>query len=216
VRTSEIHDTGSPSGTVLFVEDDIKPQDQVLAEFLGAESPGQWLVEEVGVYLYPDADEEDRENLLDSVFDRVNEERARFTTTHVGSHHLTEFTLEVEKNSKMALGGTYTSLPSPVLLLELCLKLAEPGDEIHVTHRYASSDACTFSAQWPFGMDWAVSAATPMGEILNDDGEDSEDDEPEYETSQAWWHRLYVLPVVGLLSLGAGLVSGLFVRRSSR
>lgn len=203
---------------MLWVEEDIKPQDQVLAEFLAADSPGQWLVEEVGVYLYPDTEDEDRENLIDSVFDRVNEERARFSTTHVGSHHLTEFTLEVEKNAKITLGGTYTSLPSPVLLLELCLKLAEPGDEVHVTHRYASSDACTFSAQWPFGMDWAVNATTPMGEILNDDSGDldDEDDEPGYEISQAWWQRREVLPLFGLLSLATGLVSGLFMRRSSK
>lgn len=198
------------------MEDDIKPQDQVLAEFLAADSPGQWLVEEVGLYLYPDTDDEDRENLIDSVFDRVNEERARFSTTHVGSHHLTEFTLEVEKNAKMTLGGTYTSLPSPVLLLELCLKLAEPGDEVHVTHRYASSDACTFSAQWPFGMDWAVSATAPMGEILNEDLGDLGDDEPDYEITQSWWQRREVLPLFGLLSLVAGLVSGMFIRRSSK
>ena len=65
-------------------------------------------------------------------------------------------------------------------------------------------------------MDWAVSATTPMGEILNDDGEDLDDDEPGYEGVQSWWQRSFVLPLVGLLSLGVGIVSGLFVRRSSR
>jgi hypothetical protein len=217
-----MRDTETSAWTVMFVDEDIKSQEQVLAEFLAADSPGDWMIGEVGEYLYPESGEQERGDWLDSVFDRVEEERRRFTSTHAGPHQITEFGLEVRKSSTAALNGTYTSLPSPVLLLELCLKIANVGDEVTIRHRYASGDVCVFESQWPFGMDWAVTATTPMGEMFQD-----EDDEDPYFMGELYDQDLdkpyrqktltilaaYAAVVSGVLG---GLVAGLFAGSKTR
>ena len=214
---ARIQDTNCGFGTVLTVSDEIKSQEQVLAEFLAADSPGDWMIHEVGEYLYPESGEQERGDWLDSVFDRVEEERRRFTSTHAGPHQITEFGLEVRKSSKTALNGTYTSLPSPVLLLELCLKIAAVGDDVTIRHRYASGDVCVFESQWPFGMDWAVTATTPMGEMFQDEEEDymvsevydQDSDRPARFKKGGATLVAYAAAVTGVLGgLIAGLIAG--------
>ena len=203
-----MRDTETSAWTLMCVDDDIKSQEQVLAEFLAAESPGDWMISEVGGYLYPESGEQDRGDWLDSVFDRVEEERRRFTSTHAGPQQITEFGLEVLKSSTSVLNGTYTSLPSPVLLLELCLKIASVGDEVTIRHRYASGDACVFESQWPFGMDWAVAATTPMGAIFQEE----EDDEYNYDVGDLYDQDLgkpYKQKALTVLAAYAAMVSGL-------
>lgn len=206
------------------VGDEIKSQEQVLAEFLAAESPGDWMIHEVGEYLYPETEAPEREDWLDSVFDRVEEERRRFTSTHAGPQQITEFCLEVRKSNNSSLNGTYTSLPSPVLLLELCLKIASVGDDVTISHRYASGDVCVFESQWPFGMDWAVTATTPMGEMFQDDDEDSDEDrlvttlyDQDVDVPRKLANRgilaAYASAVSGILG---GLLAGLFVGMRSK
>ena len=127
------------------------------------------MVDEIGEYLFPDANEQSRDQSLEEVFDRVEGERRRFLGTHLSPDDLVEFSIEVCKSESVTLQTKYSSAPSPVLLLELCLKLAEPGDEVIVKHRYASGDGCEFRSNWPFGMDWSVIATNPMAERLREE-----------------------------------------------
>lgn len=191
----------------------IKPQTQVLAEYLAASTPGHWMVDEVGEYLFPDGDDVARENGLEDVFDRIDEERRRFSATHIGPSQLTEFSLLVQQRGSTALEGKYAAFPSPVLLLELCLKLAEPGDQITVTHRYGSGDECRFESAWPFGMDWAVLSTTPMAERLSEELDDPHEVDAEPRKPGERWR----LPALLMASAGAGatIASG-FLRRRRR
>jgi hypothetical protein len=181
------------------------------------------MIHEVGEYLYPETEAPEREDWLDSVFDRVEEERRRFTSTHAGPQQITEFCLEVRKSNNSSLNGTYTSLPSPVLLLELCLKIASVGDDVTISHRYASGDVCVFESQWPFGMDWAVTATTPMGEMFQDDDDDHEDysapalyDQEADEPRKLAMHRALAAYAAAVSGVLGGLLAGLFVGIKSR
>lgn len=137
----------------------MKSQSQVLAEYLGASTPGHWLLAEVADYLFGDPDDLDA---LEDVIERLDEERPSFASTHLDPAAVSEFTVEVLQRSEVALASRYQSIPSPMLLLDLCLRVAEPGDVVNITHRYGSGLECVFESRWPFGMDWAVRATTCM------------------------------------------------------
>lgn len=158
----------------------MKPQSQILSEFLAASTPTHWMFDEVAEYLFSDKSEEEREELLDELFDRLEDERDVLAVDSFDEFDLVQFTLRVEKAGGRILETSYTTVPSPVLLLEMCLKLCEPGDEVHAMQRYASGDVADFSAPWPFGMEWAVRATTPMGETLAESHELPLEDLPRF------------------------------------
>lgn len=144
-----------------------KHPERILGEYIAADSPGEWLAEEVGDYLFGGADDESREDGLEQVFLRVDDERRAFVSTQLDPRDLVQFTLEVE-HSGQTMRATFGSIPSPVVLLDACIRIADVGDRVTVQHDYASGDRITFGGNWPFGMDWAVRATAPMGESLLD------------------------------------------------
>jgi hypothetical protein len=144
-----------------------KHPERILGEYIAADSPGEWLAEEIGDYLFGEADEESREDGLEQVFQRVDEERRSFVATQLDPHALTQFVLEVERPGR-TLRASFSTIPSPLVLLDACIRIAEVGDRVIVEHSYASGDKVTFSGAWPFGMDWAVRATAPLGESLAD------------------------------------------------
>ena len=166
------------------------------------------MVDEIGEFLFHDKDETCRENGLEDLFEKVDSERRRFAETHLNPDSLTEFSLEVIQRGSVSLQAKYSSMPSPVLLLEMCLKLAEPGDEVIVSHRYASEEGCEFRSVWPFGMDWAVTATNPMAERLRDDCENvgnGEMSEAKFGGRQKVLKALVVGGTVASMTLGAAL-----------
>lgn len=189
----------------------MKPQSQVLSEYLAATTPTHWMFDEVGEYLFGEKPEEEREALLDEVFDRLEEERGRLNSMSLGPEDITEFTLRVEKPGGRCLVTSYPVLPSPVLLLELCLKMSAMGDEVVVEHSYVSGDRCEFKSEWPFGMDWAVRATTPMGETLADEAGFADDDWSDFFDRVRGASR--VVGVSVLVGFLLGILTGRFNRR---
>jgi hypothetical protein len=189
----------------------MKPPAQVLSEYLAATTPMHWMFDEVAEYLFGDKSRDDREDLAEDLFDRLDEERDRFASSALTESDLVDFTLHVQKTGGRVLETSYATIPSPVVLLEMCLKVCEPTDEVHVLHRYASGDVCDFEATWPFGMDWAVRATTPMGETLHEDGDISTDDLAFIAPQSRWWMALAV--GVGVVS---GVVLGALIPRRNR
>jgi hypothetical protein len=143
-----------------------KDPEMVLGEYLAADSPGEWLVDEVGEYLFPQLDEDDREEGLSRVFDRIDDDRKEFLATQREPGQLVLFSLTVEQTKGTVLRASFSEIPVPVVLLDLCLRVADVGDAVCVEHHYATGDSVEFTSTWPFGMDWAVRATTPLGERL--------------------------------------------------
>lgn len=160
---------------------EIKPHAQVLAEYISAESPSHWLADEVGEYLFSDNNDSttrsdvDREDAISEVFERMDEEKGRLAEYAIEPHALLMCEIEVKKSETHAIASYFSRVVSPVLLLDICVRLCQVGDEVSVIHRYASGDVCDFGATWPFGMDWAVEATTPMGKVLAEQGDLSVD-----------------------------------------
>jgi hypothetical protein len=189
----------------------MKPPAQVLSEYLAATTPMHWMFDEVAEYLFGDKSREEREELADELFERLDDERDRFAGSALADCDLVDFTLHVQKTAGRVLETSYATIPSPVVLLEMCLKVCEPTDEVHVLHRYASGDVCDFEARWPFGMDWAVRATTPMGETLYEDGDIATDD-LDFIVPQSRW-RVALAVLAGVVS---GVVLGALIPRRSR
>jgi hypothetical protein len=189
----------------------MKPPAQVLSEYLATTTPMHWMFDEVAEYLFGDKEREEREELAEDLFERLDDERDRFAASALQDCDLVDFALRVEKPSGRVLETSYVSIPSPVLLLEMCLKVCEPADEVHVLHRYASGDVCDFEARWPFGMDWAVQATTPMGETLQDEGEIVTDD-LFLDFPQSRWRVAFAV----LCGIVSGVVLGALIPRRSR
>jgi hypothetical protein len=164
---------------------DEKHPERVLGEYIAADSPGEWLAGEVGDYLFAEQDEAEREDGLEQVFERVDAERRTFVATQLEPSQLLQFTLEVERAGR-TMRATFGAIPSPVVLLDACIRIADVGDNVIIEHTYASGDQVSFAGAWPFGMDWAVRATAPLGEALlednvsllsfSDDDEDNDDD----------------------------------------
>lgn len=185
-----------------------KHPERILGEYIAADSPGEWLAEEVGDYLFGEADEEAREDGLEQVFLRVDDERRAFVTTQLDPRDLVQFTLEVE-HSGQTMRATFGSIPSPIVLLDACIRIADVGDRVSVMHDYASGDRITFGGNWPFGMDWAVRATAPMGESLLDGS--AEENLGVSEPDELDFADLYdLLPPAGLskTSVLAGFAAG--------
>lgn len=159
------------------MNDELKPHSQVLAEYMSAESPSHWLADEVGEYLFSDNNDSvvrsdvDRDEALSEVFELMDAEKDRLSEYALEPHALLMCEIEVTKSETQALASYFSQIVSPVLLLDICVRLCDVGDEVSVIHRYASGDICDFGATWPFGMDWAVEATTPMGKVLAEQGD---------------------------------------------
>jgi hypothetical protein len=197
------------------LNEEIKPHAQVLAEYISAESPSHWLADEVGEYLFSDTNDSaarsdvDREDAVSEVFERMDEEKSRLAEYAIEPHALLMCEIEVMKSETHAIASYFSRIVSPVLLLDICVRLCSVGDEVSVIHRYASGDVCDFSATWPFGMDWAVEATTPMGKVLAEQGDLSVDldDAPRLPRYFAAGVSAAVTSILG------GLVALLFFRR---
>ncbi len=148
-----------------MANNDEKHPERVLGEYIAADSPGEWLASEIGDYLFAEHDESEREDGLEQLFERVDAERRTFVETQLEPTQLVQFSLEVERNGR-TMRATFGSIPSPVVLLDACIRIADVGDHVIVEHSYASGDRVTFAGPWPFGMDWAVRATAPLGEAL--------------------------------------------------
>ena len=144
-----------------------KHPEQILGEYIAADSPGEWLAVEIGDYLFGEVADAEREDGLEQVFQRVDEERRVFVATQLDPRALIQFVLEVERPAR-TLRATFSAAPSPLVLLDACIRIAEVGDRVIVEHVYASGDRVSFAGVWPFGMDWAVRATAPLGESLAD------------------------------------------------
>lgn len=197
------------SGTVMSVDSSMKPQSQVLSEFLSAATPTHWMFDEVGEYLFGEKPEDEREELLDDLFDRLDEERDRLNTLVLDPLDIVEFQLRVEKPGGRSVRTSYSTIPSPVLLLELCLKMCSMGDEVLIEHVYASGDACGFRSEWPFGMDWAVRSTTPMGETLADEAEEELDEAVSFKTGES---RSRIAAIAGAAGVVGAIVGAVFGR----
>ena len=140
----------------------------VLGEYLAADSPGEWLMDEVGEYLFGNSTEDDRDESTDRIFEQIDDDRRAYITTQLNPEQLVQFSLEVAKTGR-SLRASFSEAPAPVVLLDMCLRISDPGDEVLITHTYASGAAVVFEGSWPFGMDWAVRATAPMGKSLTGD-----------------------------------------------
>ena len=162
------------SRTVRLVgNNDEKHPERVLGEYIAADSPGEWLASEVGDYLFGEQDPDEREDGLEQVFERVDAERRNFVSTQLEPSQLVQFSIEVERAGR-TMRATFGTIPSPVVLLDACIRIADVGDQVMIEHSYASGDQVTFAGPWPFGMDWAVRATAPMGETLIEESENVE------------------------------------------
>lgn len=140
----------------------------VLGEYLAADSPGEWLMDEVGGYLFSGSSEDDRLEATDKVFERVDDERREFIGKQLEPDTLVRFSVEVDKNGR-TLRASFSEFPTPLILLDMCLRIADPGDEVSIMHTYANGGNVLFEGVWPFGMDWAVRATAPMGKSFYDE-----------------------------------------------
>jgi hypothetical protein len=200
-----------------------KHPERILGEYIAADSPGEWLAEEIGDYLFGEADEESREDGLEQVFQRVDEERRSFVATQLDPHALTQFVLEVERPGR-TLRASFSTIPSPLVLLDACIRIAEVGDRVIVEHSYASGDKVNFAGAWPFGMDWAVRATAPLGESLIDgtaeeylgvSADEGEEDDEWEEILQIRVPRPWSIVGAASAAVAALAAVGFFWRRST-
>jgi hypothetical protein len=180
----------------------------VLGEYLAADSPGEWLMDEVGEYLFGNATDDDRDESTDRIFEQIDDDRRAYITTQLNPEQLVQFSLEVEKAGR-SLRASFSEAPAPVVLLDMCLRISDPGDEITISHTYAGGGTVVFEGAWPFGMDWAVRATAPMGKSFSGDEideieeleemvfhnvssarDDEDDDEDNYATASGQYSRL--------------------------
>lgn len=145
-----------------------KHPETVLGEYLAADSPGEWLMDEVGGYLFSGSSEDDRMEATDKVFERVDDERREFISKQLEPDTLVRFSVEIDKNGR-TLRASFSDFPTPLILLDMCLRIADPGDEVSIMHTYANGGNVLFEGLWPFGMDWAVRATAPMGKSFYDE-----------------------------------------------
>jgi hypothetical protein len=145
-----------------------KSADQVRAEFDAASDPDAWFIGELADFFAPDADDDDqRMERVGDVIDRLGAERELFLESVACRDDLVSVDIEFsEPGLEPYRTGTFTRMPSPAVLLEMCTVVCDPTDEVVVRHRYANGLVANLTAVWPFGMDDAVDPTAPIGQAL--------------------------------------------------
>lgn len=136
--------------------------ESVLAEYLHAESPEDWLVGEVCGYLFQDVPPTELEDRLDH-FDQVMhaERTAMFADEGPGEDDIVLYTITVDHGEDEEY-VSFPTCPSAALLLESCLHIAEPGECVQLDVVYGDGTHTRSMLRWPFPMQVAVAATTPV------------------------------------------------------
>ena len=187
-----------------------KSPQQVRAEFDSAKSPRQWLENEVAdFFAEPRATADERLELAESILEADSNAFEEFLETEFDAHDLVALTISVcDHHTHHETIAAFPELPTPTTLLWTCCQVARPGNEIAVTHRFATGVEIVMSAKWPFGMQEAVAMTTPNPEGLAnmyDDDDDADDDSNENSSSLSMVvsARQIGLVATGLVALGA-------------
>lgn len=192
-----------------------KPTEQVRAEYRAAPTPLEWLQQEIADYFAADApDAPARATVVDAVRVTAEQSLHEWTSTQLGPSELTEFRFSVHDAAGDETYSVFTSLPSPLALLEAALAECDEGDLVRVQHRYAAGGEAQMEAIWPFGLDEAVRLTRPLGGVLG-----IPEAAPPHESSMrspaAWELPAPTRRALGILAglLGAGLVASRRGRR---
>lgn len=114
--------------------DHVRDPQEILGDYLAADTPAEWLFGEISGYLLEGIDGGERAERLEEFFARLPDERAAYLSRQLLPDHLVQFTLRVTGRDGEVAQMSFSELPSPAVLLELCFKLADVGDQITVRH----------------------------------------------------------------------------------
>ena len=146
--------------------------DEVLHEYLEADSPEDWLINEVCSYLFesvPSGELDERINAFDEM---IAAERDRLLDDGPELDDVVLYTVTVshgedEEDEEEFL--SFRSCPSPALLMEACVHMAEPGELVRVDMVYGDASHSTATLVWPFPIQVAVEVTTAMRRELDED-----------------------------------------------
>ena len=135
--------------------------DDVLAEYLEAESPEDWLVWEVCNYLFEDVPHEELDDRIER-FDAVMEAERNSLLEEIPSRDdVVLYTVAVDHGDEEEY-VSFRGCPSAALLLEACVGMAEPGEGIEVVMVFGDGTQARQTLAWPFPMEVAVAVTSPM------------------------------------------------------
>lgn len=120
-----------------------------------------WLLDELEHWLAGDlADGRARTRVVAGTLRAATEEAHRWLEQRCDPDQLVRVDLVLcgERGHRHSV---FTSLPSPVALLLICLDQCRVGDEVKVVQELAKAGRVASSATWPFGMDEAEALTRP-------------------------------------------------------
>lgn len=181
-------------------EDPTPTYDAVLAEYLDAESPEDWLVDEVCGYLFQDVPPTELEDRLDHFDAVMHAERSEmFADEGPGEDDVVLFTVTVDHGADEEY-VSFPGCPSAALLLEACVHIAAPGECVRLDVVYGDGTHTRSQLRWPFPMQVAVAVTTPvpsgrLADELERDGFGPHDDPRDRALAEQFGYPELDLPV---------------------
>ena len=128
--------------------------------------PVRWLADDIGAYL---AGDDAGEGPGDEAVQRVGREALTRAASEVddllhsafAAHEVVATELRFASPRQGFRRTVFALPPTPAALLVLCLRLCEPGDDVHVLQHTAGHGTTTRGDRWPFGMSVAERLTRP-------------------------------------------------------
>lgn len=138
-----------------------KSKQQLVTEYLSADTPHDWLVSEIEEYLFPDQGDDVDMDTLQEVFDRLETEAETVNANAYHADDLAVYLISTIRPDGINARFSTASRPTPMLLLEWCIDQCAVGAPVTIQQIYGDGRKDEHRLTWPFSMADAVTVTSP-------------------------------------------------------